>query len=104
MRVVGELGYSGVKVAIKCDAAPDLKALRRMIGAQRSAPTVPIDVPVRGSKGNGAVEHAVRTWAGQFRTLKSQLEEGIGCTFDKKHAMLQWCASWAASVLNRSAF
>ena len=103
MNVINELGYGGVKVAIKCDAAPGLRALRRMVSAQRSAPTVPLDVPVRESKGNGAVERAVRTWTGQFRTLKSQLEEGIGCALDKKHAMLQWCASWAGSVMKRSA-
>ena len=102
-KVIEELGYGGIKISIKCDAAPDLRALRRFVSAKRSSPTVPIDVPARESKANGAMEKAVRTLSGQFRTLKSQLEEGIGCTLDKRHPVLQWCAWWAASSLGRVA-
>ena len=101
--ILVELGYAGVKVAIKHDAAPELRELRRQISIRRSAPTVPIDVPVRESKANGAVEKAVRTWQGQFRTLKSHLEAGIGMTLARDHPILQWCAWWSASLLNRVA-
>ena len=101
--VLVELGYGGVKVAIKVDGAKDLHELRRLVTARRTAPTVPLDVPTRESKGNGAVERAVRTWEGQFRTLKSQLEHEIGEVLPKRHPILQWCAWWAASVLNRVA-
>ena len=45
----------------------------------------------------------MRTWQGQFRTLKCQLEESIGLVLPKSHPVLQWCAFWAAGVLNRSA-
>ena len=102
-QVINELGYGGIKIAIKCDKAPDLQLLRRQVSARRSAATVPIDVETRESKGNGAVERAVRTWQGQFRTLKCQLEESIGLVLPKSHPVLQWCAFWAAGVLNRSA-
>ena len=76
-----------------------MKELRRLVSAKRSQPTVPLDVPVRESKGNGAVEKAVRTWQGQFRTLKSHLESEIGTEIDKKHPILQWMAWWAGSLL-----
>ena len=75
--VLNELGYSGIKVALKSDAAPELRELKKLVAAKRSCPTVPLEVPARESKANGAVERAVRTWQGQFRTLKSHLESGI---------------------------
>ena len=48
--VISELGYEGVKIAIKNDGAPELKELRRLVSAKRSQPTVPLDVLVRESK------------------------------------------------------
>ena len=62
VEIINELGYGGTRIAIKCDQAPELQKLRREIGARRTAPTVPLDVPVKESKGNGAVEKAIRTW------------------------------------------
>ena len=88
---------------MKCDQAPELKELRRQVSLKRSAPTVPIDVPVRESKANGAVENAVKRWQGQFRTPKSHLEHSIGKHLPKTHAVFQWMAWWAASLLNRVA-
>ena len=88
--VLCELGYAGIAVSMKCGQAPELKELRRQVSLRRSAPTVPIDVPVRESKANGAVERAVKTWQGQFRTLKSHLEHSIGKQLDKKHPIFQW--------------
>ena len=85
----------------KIDGAKDLQELRRGIAARRRAPTVPLDVPTRESKGNGAVEKTVRTWEGQYRTLKSHLESEIGVVLPKRHPVLQWCAWWSASLLNR---
>ena len=73
------------------------------MAAGRTTATVPIDVPVRESKGNGAVEKGVKTWQGHFRTLKGQLEHGIGVEVPKDHPVLQWLAWWSASVLNRVA-
>ena len=62
--VLNELGYSGVKVALKSDAAPELRELKKLVAAERSCPSVPFEVPARGMKANGAV---------QFRTLKEPL-------------------------------
>ena len=98
-----ELGSSGVQVALKSDAAPELRELKNMVGGKRYSPAVPLEVPVRESKANGAVERAVRTWQGQLRTLKSHLESGIDFVLPREHPILQWCAWWAASLLNRVA-
>ena len=62
--VIGELGYGGVRVALKHDHALELVKLRAEVTATRSAPTVPMTTPVKESKCNGAVERAVRTWQG----------------------------------------
>ena len=100
-RVIEELGYGGTRIAIKMDRAPDLQELRRHVMAKRSAPTVPLDVPVRESKANGAVENAVRRWQGQFRTIKSHLEAELKVELPREHPVLQWMSVWAAGILNR---
>ena len=62
-----------------------------------------MDVPVRESKANGAMEKAVRTWAGQFRSLKSHLEYELKTEIPLHHPVLQWMAWWAAGIFNRYA-
>ena len=101
--VLSELGYSGIKVALKSDAALDFRELKKLVAAKRSSATAPLEVPVRESKANGAVERAVWTWQGQFRTLNSHHESGIDFVLPREHPILQWCAWWAASFLNRVA-
>ena len=56
------------------DGARELIQLRREATALISAPTVPIDVVKKESKIFRAVEKAVQTLEGQFRTLKSHIE------------------------------
>ena len=97
-QVIEELGYGGTRIASKSDIALEL---RQQVAAKRSAPTVPLNVPVRESKANGAVENAVRRWQGQFRTLKSQLDFELGGELPRDHPVLQWLAIWAGGVLNR---
>ena len=102
-KVIYELGYDQLKIAVKCDGARELQELRRAIGNSREAPTVPIDVPVKESKANGGMERAVRTWTGQFRTLKSHLEYELKQKIPLRHPILQWMAVWAAGIFTRFA-
>ena len=99
--IIDELGYSGVRVALKSDNAKELVRLRTEIAARRSAPSVPLESPVAESKCNGAIEKAVRTWQGQFRTLKDHLEYEIGEELGPRSTVWTWCAWWAAGLLNR---
>ena len=88
-KIVDELGYGGTRIALKSDNAKELMEIRRHVSAKRSAPTVPLHSPVRESKGNGAVENAVRRWQGQFRTLKNQLDTELGGELPREHPVLQ---------------
>lgn len=55
------------------------------------------------SKANAAMEKAVRTWAGQFRSLKSHLEYESKTEIPLHHPVFQWMAWWAAGIFNRYA-
>ena len=68
-----EAGYSGERVALKSDGEAAITALRNAIAVARVGVTPLIESPVRESKGSGAVESAVRVFAGQLRTFKHQL-------------------------------
>ena len=54
--IVDELGYAGLRIGFKSDNARELLALRRRLSELRTAEAVPIQVPVRVSQSNGAVE------------------------------------------------
>ena len=75
--MIDELGYNEARIAIKSDAAPELQQIREQVRNLRIAPTTPIDVPVKESKMNGAAERAVRSWEGQFRTVRDHVEGEI---------------------------
>ena len=95
-----ELGYGGMKIGFKSDNAEELVSLRKRVAEVRRMETVPIVVPVRVSQANGAVERAVRTWQGQFRTLRSHLEDEVGVAISPDHPIWQWGAMWASGLLS----
>ena len=47
LNVLNELGYPAAKVALKSDAAPELRELQRLVAAKRSCAIVPMEVPAR---------------------------------------------------------
>ena len=98
---IDELGYGETRVALKSDNAPELLKLRTEVAARRRAPTVPITIPVKASKSNGAIERAIRSWQGQFRTLKDHVEYETNSVLGPRHPILTWCAWWSAVLLNR---
>ena len=60
-----------------------------------------VESPVRVSKANGQIERAIRTWQSQFRTLRLQLEDRIGCKIPKGTPMMSWLISFTSDVLCR---
>ena len=88
---------------MKCDGAPELLAIRREVSLLRESPTVPITVPVKCSKSNGAIEKTVQSWQWQFRAMNSHLEDESGGPIEPQHPIWQWCAWWAAGILTRFA-
>ena len=55
---------------MRSDQEDSILALKRAVAIDRQAETVMLESPVRDSKANGAAELAVRSWAGQLRTVR----------------------------------
>ena len=96
---IDESGCSGTAVTIRSDQEESILALKKAIAVHRQAETVLLESPVRDSKANGSAERAVRTWAGQLRTLRHHLESRLKKTVPKDSAMMSWLVSWAADVV-----
>ena len=71
-------GYRGEKITLKSDGEPSIVAIREAVVASRVGESPFLTSPVRESVGNAEVERAVRTWQGQFRTLKHFYEYKMG--------------------------
>lgn len=96
------MGYAQCKICIRCDRESSLLAIRRaLIRKRKNVQTVPLDVPVRESKSNGAMERAIRTWQGEFRTLKECLQLKIGEPIPINSTIAEWMSWWAAELINR---
>ena len=85
-------GYSGVKLTMESDQEHAIVALKRAVAVRRQAVTTLIESPVRESQSNGTIEKAIRTWKGQFRTLKHQLEGNIHAKLGMGHLLVEWMA------------
>lgn len=96
---IEEAGYSGSRITMKSDQEPAIVALKRASIVGRTAPTVPIESPVRESRSNGRIENAVRVWQGQFRTLKKQFEDNVKQKLKVGHALTTWLGLWAGEVI-----
>ena len=96
-----ESGYNGVKITMKSDQERSIKALKKAVSIKRHSETAMIESPVRVSKSNGQIERAVRTWQSQFRTLRVQLEDRIGCKLPKGSPMMSWLVSFTSDVICR---
>ena len=102
--IVGKLeeaGYSGVKLTLKSDQEPAIVALKKAVALRRKAITALIESPVRESQSNGAIERAIRSWEGQFRTLRHQLEANMGAKLALSHALVEWMVVWAGDLITR---
>ena len=101
VKFIENLGYGKVAIAIKCDNEPSILAVRDAITNKRTAPTTPLDTPVREAQGNGSMERTVKTLQGQYRTLLAQLVDNIGDEIKENYDVLQWLANWVSMTLNR---
>ncbi len=61
-------------MVLKSDQDEAISALKKAVAIKRQAPTVSIESPARDSQANGNAERAVRTWAGQLRTMRHHME------------------------------
>ena len=98
---IGEGACSGTAVTIRSDQVESIVALKKAVAVYRKAETEMLESPVRDSKANGAAERAVRTWAGQVRTLRPHVERRLKCKLPKDSALMAWLVSWALDVIFR---
>ena len=101
VKFIEDLGYGTVSISVKCDAEPSIIAVGDAITAMRSAPTIPLDTPVREAQANGSMDRAIKTLQGQCRTLLAHLVERVGSDVEDNFDMLQWLAHWVSVTLNR---
>ncbi len=52
------------------------------------------------SKSNGVVENAIKIFRGQFRTMKSDLEDRLGKKLPNEHPLVSWLAEHVTTLLN----
>ena len=100
VRDIAELGYGGCKIAVKTDQEASIVALRDAVIAKRTAPTVPKFSVRKDPQSHGEIEVAVKTWAGQFRTLKCHVEGATGKFLPIGCPATTWLAKWAANTIN----
>ena len=98
---IDEAGCAGTQVTIRSDQEESIIALKKAVAVYRQSETVSLESPVRDSKANGAAERAVRTWAGQLRTLRHHLESRLKCSLPKDSPLMTWLVSWSADVVFR---
>ena len=96
-----DAGYVGVKLTLKSDGEPAMRALKRALAIKRECETAIIHTPARESKSNGAVERAIQTWKGQMRTMRLHLEDRLKSKIGVDHPVLSWLAVWACDVMSR---
>ena len=95
---VDEAGCSGTPISLRSDQDESIMALKRAVAIYRPAEIIMLESPVRDSKANGAAERAVRSWAGQLRTIRHHVERTLKVSIPKDSAMISWLVSWAADV------
>ena len=94
------IGYGNTKIVIKTDREDSRIALRNAIIEKRKAETVPKLSVNRDPQSHGEIEVAVKTWAGQFRTLKFHIEGETGRHLPMTSAATTWLIKWAANSIN----
>ena len=65
-----DASYAGMRVTLKSDSEPAMKALKGAPALKRGCDTSITHSPARESKSNGAVEPAIWIWKGQMRTMR----------------------------------
>ena len=75
-------------------------ALRSAILAKHKAETVPKLSVRKDPQSRGEIEVAIKTWAGQVRSLKCKIEGETGIFIPIQCAATSWLVKWAANSLN----
>ena len=86
-------------MSIRSEQEESIMAVKKAVAIHRQAETVMLESPVHDSKANGAVEIAVRSWAGPLRTIRHHAERRLKTSMLKDSAMMTWLVPWAADMI-----
>ena len=93
-----ELGYK--RIFLKSDNEPAIKRLKERVSeCLPGVECVPKEAPVGDSRSNGSAENVVKQVKGQFKTLKTSMEDRYRCKIDAKSCLLAWIPSTVQTLL-----
>ena len=95
------LGYK--RIVFKSDNEPAILALKQAVKNESAVEIVMEESPVGESASNGEVENAIKQVEGQFRTVKSNVEEKYGEKLVSTHMSVPWMIRHAAELIDRFA-
>ena len=107
------LGNQKVRIIIKSDGEPAIKALVKLVQQRREmehivdtgsarAGTLIEEAPLNDSASNGGAEKAVQEVEGHVRTWVSFIEDKLKRTLRGKSIILPWLIEYVSIVLNRT--
>ena len=104
-RILQDLDNNGLgdtRILLKTDQEPSIVCAQRAI-QDLKPDIIPINSPVGESASNGRIENAIRRVQEKMRTLRHQLEKGIGQTIPDQSAIMAWLAKWSAELISKYA-
>ena len=96
---IDDLGYSGGRIALKCDQEPAIVEVQEAVMASRESQTIPRNSPVGSSASNGAVENYIKQLEAQIRTIRDDLEAHIKHKVEVDSDVFDWLVAWAGVLL-----
>ena len=98
---IEQWGLARVRMMVRSDGEPAIKALRDAIKQARKGETTFGTSPPRDPQANGVAERAVKEFMGQMRKLKLGLESRLKTTIPNDHAMVDWIAQHAGFLISK---
>ena len=98
------LGLNRARIVMKSDPEKAIEDVKKDVSRRRIAigqSTTQESTAVGDSNMNGRVERAIQELNGIVRTLRSALEERIGCTITINHPIFPWMVRHASQLIIR---
>ena len=86
--VLDMTGYEGEKITLKT-------------GQESSIIAPKLESPVRASKSNGKMEHAVGRWRGQLQTINHYVVKRLGRIIEVDGILFGWLIPYVTEILNK---
>lgn len=96
-------GVKDAKIQVKSDQEPAIVVVQEEVREIRKGRTQCTNSPVGESECNGRAENAARRVEVKVRTIRSFLEEKLGCKLDMSKPFATWLIRWAGEILTKYA-